>query len=61
VVITRQPELRHTVQPLFERYAALRYGPPAPERRAREIEEFSRAVARLSLSLGRGIPPAAGP
>jgi hypothetical protein len=49
------------VLPLLERYAELRYGPPAPEKRAQEIAEFSRAVARLSLSLERGIRPGPGP
>jgi protein-glutamine gamma-glutamyltransferase len=34
---------------LLARYAELRYGAPAPATRARDIEEFSRAVARLDL------------
>ena len=34
---------------LLERYAQLRYGPPEPATRARDIEAFSRAVARFSL------------
>ena len=49
-LITRRPELRHTVQPLFERYAALRYGPPAPATREQDIRAFRQAVARLSLA-----------
>jgi transglutaminase-like putative cysteine protease len=53
-LLAKRPELRTSVLPLLERYAELRYGPPAPERGAREIEEFSRDVARLSLSLERG-------
>ncbi len=46
-VLSRRPELRATVQPLLERYAQLRYGPAAGS--ASEVEEFRRAVARLSL------------
>jgi len=42
------------VLPLLERYAELRYGPPSPETSARDIKEFSRDVARLSLSLAHG-------
>jgi hypothetical protein len=34
---------------LLERYAQLRYGPPEPATRARDIEAFSRAVARFAL------------
>jgi len=48
-LIARRPEVRTAVLPLLERYAELRYGPPAPESRAREIRAFGEAVARLSL------------
>ena len=46
-LIARRPEVRTAVLPLLERYAELRYGPPAPERRAQDIRAFSEAVARL--------------
>jgi transglutaminase-like putative cysteine protease len=48
-LIAKRPELRPAVLPLFERYAELRYGPPAPERRPADIRAFSEAVARLTL------------
>jgi hypothetical protein len=41
--------VRTSVLPLLERYAELRYGPPLPESRTREIRAFGEAVARLSL------------
>ena len=46
----RRPDLSDRVQPLLRRYTQLRYGPAAPATRAQDIEEFRRAVARLSLS-----------
>ena len=48
-VSERRPDLREPVQGLLERYAQLRYGPPAAATRARDIGEFRRAVARLHL------------
>jgi transglutaminase-like putative cysteine protease len=42
------PQLQPQVQGLLERYAQLRYGVPTATR-AREVAEFSRTVARLSL------------
>jgi len=49
-VSAHRPDLRHSVHALLARYAQLRYGPVAPGSRAQDIEEFRRAVARLSLS-----------
>ena len=49
-LIAQRPEVRTTVLPLLERYAELRYGPPAAATRAGEIRAFGAAVARLSLS-----------
>jgi len=48
-LIAKRPEVRTSVLPLLERYAELRYGPPAPEKRAQDIRTFSQAVRRLSL------------
>jgi transglutaminase-like putative cysteine protease len=48
-LIAKRPEVRTSVLPLLERYAELRYGPPAHERRAQEIRAFREAVTRLSL------------
>jgi protein-glutamine gamma-glutamyltransferase len=48
-LIARRPDLRHTAQPLLERYAELRYGCPFPSTHAQDVEKFRRAVARLSL------------
>ena len=48
-VSERRPDLKERVDTLFARYAQLRYGPPAPTTRARDLQEFRRAVARLSL------------
>jgi protein-glutamine gamma-glutamyltransferase len=45
----RRPDLAQRVRPLLERYAQLRYGPPGSGTRARDVEEFRRAVARLSV------------
>ena len=45
----QHPGLAGPVHALLGRYARLRYGVPAPETRARDIEEFRRAVARLRL------------
>jgi len=49
-VTARRPDLRGSVHALLARYAQLRYGPAAPGTRAQDVEEFRRAVARLSLS-----------
>jgi transglutaminase-like putative cysteine protease len=49
-VTARRPDLRGSVHSLLARYAQLRYGPAAPGTQAQDIEEFRRAVARLSLS-----------
>jgi ribosomal protein L29 len=49
-VTAHRPDLRRSVHALLARYAQLRYGPAVPGTRARDIEEFRRAVARLSLS-----------
>jgi len=48
-LIAKRPEVRTSVLPLLERYAELRYGCPSPGTRALDIEQFRRAVARLSL------------
>jgi protein-glutamine gamma-glutamyltransferase len=48
-VSARRPDLASDVLPLFERYAQLRYGFPSPATRQRDVAEFARAVARLSL------------
>jgi protein-glutamine gamma-glutamyltransferase len=48
-VSEHRPDLSPAVRPLLSAYAQLRYGPPSPGRRARDIERFRRAVARLSL------------
>ncbi len=48
-VSARHPDLAQRVRGLLERYAQLRYGPPQPGTRAQDIEEFRRAVARLSV------------
>jgi protein-glutamine gamma-glutamyltransferase len=48
-VRARRPDLAADVQPLFERYAQLRYGPPAAED-AREIAAFARTVSRLRVT-----------
>jgi transglutaminase-like putative cysteine protease len=48
-VVAHRPDLRDTAQPLLERYAELRYGCPSAGTRAHDIEQFRRAVARLSL------------
>jgi len=52
-VTARRPDLRGSVHALLARYAQLRYGPAAPGTRAQDVEEFRRAVARLSLSGAR--------
>jgi transglutaminase-like putative cysteine protease len=53
-VSARRPDLPAAVQALLTRYAELRYGPPATAS-AQNIEEFTGAVARLSLARsGRG-------
>jgi hypothetical protein len=49
-VTAHRADLRDGVHALLARYAQLRYGPAAPGTRAQDIEEFRRAVARLSLS-----------
>ena len=45
----RRPDLSDRVQPLLTRYAQLRYEPAVPQTRNADIEQFRRAVARLSL------------
>ena len=47
------PELHPKVQGLLERYTQLRYGAPAGAQ-AREVADFSRAVAQVSLPRARG-------
>ena len=61
-VSARRPDLASDVVPLFERYAQLRYGFPSPATRQRDVAEFARAVARLSLKRAarHGSAPAAG-
>jgi transglutaminase-like putative cysteine protease len=49
-VSASRPDLEPAVRPLLTRYAQLRYGPTAPDTRERDIEDFSRAVARVSLA-----------
>jgi len=49
-VCVRRPDLAERVRPLLLRYAQLRYGPRAPLEWTQAVEEFRRAVARLSLS-----------
>ena len=48
-VQARRPDLAAAAGALLERYAELRYGPPVPDTRARDVEAFARAVARLAL------------
>jgi transglutaminase-like putative cysteine protease len=48
-VSARRPDLQQRVEAVLARYAQLRYGAPAPSTRSRDIREFRRAVARLSL------------
>jgi len=45
----RRPDLSDRVQPLLTRYAQLRYESAVPQTRNADIEQFRRAVARLSL------------
>jgi len=52
-VCALRPDLEPRLRPLFTRYTQLRYGPSSPLTRREDIEEFRRAVARLSLSRGR--------
>ena len=49
-LIAKRPEMRTAVLPLLERYAELRYGPPALATRAEDIRAFRQAVARFSLN-----------
>jgi len=49
VLSARRPDVRAAVLPLLERYAELRYGPPAPATREADLRAFRQAVARLSL------------
>ena len=49
-VSARRPDLELAVRPLLTRYAQLRYGPQAPDTRERDVEAFSRAVARVSFT-----------
>ncbi|HXW73183.1 MAG TPA: DUF3488 and transglutaminase-like domain-containing protein [Steroidobacteraceae bacterium] len=55
-VIAHRPDLEPAVWPLLNRYAQLRYGPPAPELNDADVEAFRRSVARLSVR--RGAAPA---
>ena len=48
-VSERRPDLTERLDAVFARYTRLRFGPPAPATRTRDIQEFRRAVARLSL------------
>ncbi len=48
-VSERRPDLKERVDAIFARYTQLRFGPPAPATRTRDIQEFRRAVARLSV------------
>jgi len=52
-VSAARPDLGAAARALLERYAQLRYGPAAPAH-ARQVEEFRRAVARLSLPRAAG-------
>jgi protein-glutamine gamma-glutamyltransferase len=45
----RCPDVHAAALPLLERYAELRYGPPALRTRAEDIRAFRQAVARLSV------------
>jgi transglutaminase-like putative cysteine protease len=49
MVSAHRPDLRTQVDTLLERYAQLRFGPPAPGTRARDVEAFVREVGRLRL------------
>jgi transglutaminase-like putative cysteine protease len=49
-VSAHRPDIAAAVRALLARYAQLRYGPPQPATRAQDVEEFRRAVARLSLA-----------
>lgn len=48
-VSEHRPDLKEQVDAVFARYAQLRFGAAAPATRTRDIQEFRRAVARLSL------------
>jgi transglutaminase-like putative cysteine protease len=48
-VAAHRPDIEGQAGALLARYAQLRYGPSQPATRALQIEEFRRAVARLSL------------
>ena len=49
-VAQHRPDLAAAARELLGRYAQLRYGVPEPTTRARDLQEFRRAVARLSLT-----------
>jgi protein-glutamine gamma-glutamyltransferase len=48
-IAQHRPDLAVTVRALLEHYAQLRYGVARPATRARDLQEFRRAVARLSV------------
>lgn len=54
-VIARRPDLAEPVQRLLGQYTQLRYGPPGNDTaaRARSVEQFRQAVARLSVRRAR--------
>ena len=49
LLMQHRPDLTAEVRPLFEQYAALRYGPPSPSSPERNLRAFERAVSRLSI------------
>ncbi len=53
-VSSHRPDIATAVRALLARYAQLRYGRPQPTTRAQDVEEFRRAVARLSLPRAPG-------
>jgi protein-glutamine gamma-glutamyltransferase len=53
-LVACRPDVQSSVLPLLERYAELRYGPPLSRTRARDIQIFSQAVARLKLPHATG-------
>jgi transglutaminase-like putative cysteine protease len=57
-VMAARPQLGALLQPLFEQYAQLRYGPENPGRQA-DVEAFRRAVRRLKLPAGSQHAPGA--
>lgn len=51
-IARHRPDLAAQVRPLLERYADLRFGPPAPRPPDGDILSFERSVARLSVRRG---------